>query len=190
MTSVETEVKLRWLSGPEAAQRILEQHGYRVIEPRALEADQLFDRPGADLRRAGQLLRLRRSGERATVTYKGPVAGGRYKSREEIEFDVSDAGAFIQTLERLGYAGAFRYEKQRTKFARPEEPGIVTIDETLIGLFMELEGPAEWIDQTAVGLGFSPADYLTASYAALYGEYRKSNPDAPADMTFEVRRTP
>jgi adenylate cyclase class 2 len=118
------------------------------------------------------------------------VAGGRYKSREEIEFDVSDAEAFLHTLERLGYTGRFRYEKQRAKFARPDEPGIVTIDETPIGVFMELEGPADWIDQTAAGLGFSPADYMTASYASLYGEYRKSKPDAPENMTFPVQGTP
>jgi adenylate cyclase class 2 len=136
------------------------------------------------VRRSGRLLRLRRSGPRATVTYKGPIAGGRYKSREEIEFDVSDPDAFIQTLDRLGYAGGFRYEKERTKFARPDEPGIVTIDETPIGVFMELEGPTEWIDQTAARLGFSPADYMTASYASLYGEFRKTNPEAPEDMTF------
>ncbi|MGD1096576.1 MAG: class IV adenylate cyclase [Bryobacteraceae bacterium] len=190
MTSVETEVKLRWSTGPQAAQHILDQNGYRMIEPRTFEADQLFDRSDAELRSTGRLLRLRRSGGRATVTYKGPVAGGRYKSREEIEFDVSDADAFRQTLERLGYTGRFRYEKQRAKFARPDEPGIVTIDETPIGVFMELEGPAEWIDQTATRLGFSPSDYMTASYASLYGEYRKSNPDAPENMTFQVPGTP
>ena len=190
MTSVETEVKLRCSNQPATAQRFLEQHGYRVIEPRTLEADQLFDRPEADLRRAGQLLRLRHSGGRATVTYKGPKTEGRYKSREEIEFDVSDANAFLQTLDRLGYTGGFRYEKQRTKFARPDEPGIVTIDETPIGVFMELEGPAEWIDQTAACLGFSPADYITASYASLYGDFRKANPNASENMTFQVRDTP
>ena len=92
------------------------------------------------LRNADQLLRLRRSGARSTVTYKGPAKRERYKSREEIEFDVSDASAFELVLDRLGYTPGFRYEKYRTKFAAPE-PGIITIDETPIGVFLELEGP-------------------------------------------------
>ena len=51
---------------------------------------------------------------------------------------------------------------------RPEnEPGIVTIDETVIGIFLELEGAAEWVDRTAAQLGYSPDDYLTVSYASL-----------------------
>ena len=145
---IETEVKLRWANEAASAQRMLEKHGYPMVAPRTLESDQLFDRADSELRRSGRLLRLRRSGTHATVTHKGPVAAGPYKSREEIEFDVSDPDAFIQVLDRLGYTGGFRYEKQRTKFARPGEPGIVTIDETPIGVFMELEGPSEWIDQS------------------------------------------
>ena len=126
------------------------------------------------------------------VTYKGP--GHRrtpYKSREEIEFDVSDATALTEVLARLGYAPRFRYEKYRTKFAAPGEPGFITIDETPIGVFLELEGPVEWIDATAARLGFSAAEYLTSSYSSLYAEYLLSNPNASRDMTFpnRLRRT-
>jgi adenylate cyclase class 2 len=181
---VETEIKLRWDREPEAAVRMLEEHGYSVIESRTLEADQLFDREGGEMRAAAKLLRLRRSGGRATVTYKGPPAGGRHKSREEIEFDASDAAAFARVLDRLGYAPTFRYEKYRIKYAMPGEPGFVTVDETPIGTFLELEGLADWIDRTAARLGFSQSDYLTASYAALYREYRQSRPEAPANMVF------
>jgi len=120
----------------------------------------------------------------ATVTYKGPASRERHKSREEIEFQVSDAEAFTHMLERLGYLPGFRYEKYRTKLAAADEPGFITIDETPMGTFLELEGPADWIDRTAARLGFSHADYLTSSYASLYREYRSTNRDAPADMIF------
>jgi len=182
---IENEIKLRYPAGADAARRMLEQHGYQAIEPRTLESDQLFDRPAGDLRNSDQLLRLRRTGARAIVTYKGPAQRERHKSREEIEFEVSDAAAFRRVLDRLGYSPAFRYEKYRTKFAARGEPGFVTIDETPMGTFLELEGPAEWIDQTATRLGFSHADYLTSSYASLYREYREANRDAPQNMTFE-----
>lgn len=183
---IETEVKIRFPQGPEAARALLEQHGYRLKQERTLESDQVFDRETGDLRTSDQLLRLRRSGERAILTYKGPGRSARHKSREEIETAIADPDAFTRLLERLGYLPRFRYEKYRTKFALPGEPGEITIDETPIGVFLELEGPPNWIDQTASRIGLSASAYLTRSYAALYAEYRRSNPSAPADMTFDL----
>lgn len=184
MTSngTETEVKLRWDGDARSALAHIQARGYRASGPRLLEADQLFDQPGGELRRGGQAFRLRISGAKATVTYKGPAQAGPYKSREEIEFDVSDPQALELVLSRIGYQRVFRYEKFRTKFAVGE--GEVTLDETPIGVFMELEGPGYWIDAAAEGLGFFREKFLTASYAALYAEYRTTHADAPADMLF------
>jgi len=178
----EIEVKLRWNGDAASALNFLETHGHRASGPRLLESDQLFDLPSGELRRTRQVLRLRITGGKATVTYKGADTPGAYKSREEIEFDVSDPGAFEAVLARLGYQRSFRYEKFRTKFAKGE--GVVTLDETPIGIFMELEGPAYWIDATARGLGYAHEQYLTASYSALYAEFRQAHPEAPRDMTF------
>jgi adenylate cyclase class 2 len=179
---VETEVKLHYPAGAEDARHRIEQASYSLVEPRTLESDQLFD---GEFRRADTVLRLRHTGDRAMVTYKGPATRERYKSREEIEFNVSDADALVRFLERLGYVPGFRYEKYRTKFAAPGEPGIITLDETPIGVYLELEGIAAWIDPTAERLGFSPTDYLTASYGGLYREYLQAHPDAPPNMVFE-----
>jgi adenylate cyclase, class 2 len=188
---VETEIKIRFEGGPQQARALIESHGYAVIEPRTLETDQLFDRASGELRTGDQLLRLRQAGSRSTITYKGPATRERYKSREEIEFDVSDPGAFELALDRLGYTPRFRYEKYRTKFAAPAgEPGIVTIDETPIGVFLELEGPAGWIDATAARLGFANSEYSTASYAAIYREYRRLHEGAPTNMVFGSREEP
>jgi len=185
---IETEVKIRFERGAGEARQLIESRGYAVLQPRVLESDRIFDRGAAGLRDADQLLRLRRSGSHATVTYKGPANRERYKSREEIEFEVSDPDAFELVLDRLGYTPRFRYEKFRTKFAAPEqEPGIVTIDETPIGVFLELEGEAGWIDRTAARLGFQPSEYCTLSYAALYREYLRSHTGAPSDMVFDPR---
>jgi adenylate cyclase class 2 len=182
---VETEVKIPFLGPTETVRRLIERQGYTQAEPRVLEADQLFDRPDGTLRHSDQLLRLRRSGGNATVTYKGPSQRERYKSREEIEFDVSDPDAFALVLDRLGYVPGFRYEKYRTKYRADGEPGLITIDETPIGVYLELEGPPEWIDRTAQRLGFSAADYSTASYGSLYRDFRLKHPEAGENMTFE-----
>jgi adenylate cyclase class 2 len=183
-TNLEIEVKIRWTGDAGSARLAIETAGCVLIEERTLEADTVFDRDTGELRRAGQLLRLRRAGNQAMVTYKGPSRGGRYKVREEIEFNVSDPGTFTQVLDRLGYQPGFRYEKYRTKFAAPGEPGIVSIDETPIGIFLELEGEPEWIDRTAARMGLSHDAYLNRSYASLYQEYLRTHSAASHDMTF------
>ena len=180
----ETEIKLRWDGDAASARAHIEGCGYAASGPRLLEADQLFDRASSELRRSDQLLRLRTSGEKAIVTYKGPPEAGPYKSREEIEFGVDDPEAFEAVLSRLGYRCVFRYEKFRTKFACGE--GLVTLDETPIGVFLELEGPKYWIDAAAERLGFVREQFLTASYAAIYGEFRAVHADAPQNMTFSA----
>ena len=185
--AVETEVKLRLPQGAEHTRALLEQHGFRITVPRQLETDQTFDLPTGELRQTSRLLRLRSAGDRWTVTYKGPpAAGDRHKSREEIESEVTDGPAFVQILERLGYRPSFAYEKFRTIFKFPGAEGIVTLDETPIGDFMELEGPGYWIDRTAQQLGFGPADYITSSYAALYEEHRRTHKTVPRDMQFQI----
>jgi adenylate cyclase class 2 len=186
----ETEIKLRWNGTAQEARALIEGHGYRVSSPRTLESDQLFDLPSAALGQSDRILRLRKTTSsegitRAMVTYKGPATRDGYKSREEIEFDVSDPGAFTLVLHRLGYQPVFRYEKFRTQLRAAGEPGLLTIDETPIGIYMEIEGPESWIDSTAARVGLPKAQFSTASYAGLYKDYREQHPEAPPDMTFD-----
>ena len=187
----ETEIKLRWSGTAQEARALIERCGYGIASPRTLESDQLFDLSSAALRQSDRILRLRKTTsaegtERAMVTYKGPATRDGYKSREEIEFDVSDPDTFTLVLHRLGYQPTFRYEKYRTQLRAAGEPGLITIDETPIGVYLEIEGPQDWIDSTAARLGFPAAQFLTASYAALYRGYKEQHPEAPADMTFDV----
>src|ERR1700679_457521 len=98
---IETEIKIRFDRSPDDARELIERHGYAVLEPRTLESDQVFDCGASELKSVDQLLRLRRSSSRFTVTYKGPATRERHKSREEIEFDVSDPAAFELVLNRL-----------------------------------------------------------------------------------------
>ena len=185
----ETEIKLLWQGSAVDARALIESRGYTLSSPRTLEADQLFDLSSGALQQSDRILRLRRTssaeeGQHAVVTYKGYASREVYKSREEIEFDVSDPDAFALVLERLGYHPGFRYEKYRTKFKAYGEPGLITIDETPIGVYLELEGPQAWIDSTAAHLGFPQARFLTASYAGLYREHLEQHPDAPPNMAF------
>ncbi|MGA2434883.1 MAG: class IV adenylate cyclase [Bryobacteraceae bacterium] len=170
-------------------QRLLDAAGFRVSKPRVFEDNIVYDTPDRTLRGGGRLLRVRRCGTRALLTYKGPAAPGKHKSREELEMELADAGGFETILTRLGYEPSFRYQKYRTEYEQAGEAGIVTLDETPIGNFLEIEGAPDWIDQAAERLGFRESEYILASYAALYMRYREEHPEvdhpeAPSGMTF------
>jgi len=45
---------------------------------------------------------------------------------------------------------------------------LIELDETPIGVFLELEGPATAIDRAAKALGFEKRDYILANYMVLY----------------------
>lgn len=180
----ETEIKLRWNGSVAEVEALLLRHGYSIRTPRELEADQIYDRNGDELRSSDRLLRVRRAGERCVLTYKGPAQRAPHKSREEIETNVSDGDALVLIIQALGFLPTFRYEKYRTIFEKSGVDGVVTLDETPIGTFLELEGAADWIDETARTLGFGVGDYITFSYARLYADYRRSRPGVPPDMRF------
>lgn len=179
----ETEIKLR-VPSVAAARARLRRHGFRVRRARVFEANLVYDTPDLALRAARRLLRLRQVGKTFLLTFKGPPLAGPHKSREEIETAVADGERLNAVFERLGYGVMFRYEKYRTEYERPREPGHATLDETPIGVFLELEGPPAWIDRAAARLGFDAADYITASYGALYLEHCARTGVEPSHMVF------
>jgi adenylate cyclase class 2 len=177
----ETEIKLP-AADSRAARKLLQRAGFRVLRRRVFEANTVFDTPDLRLRASERLLRVREAGGVVTLTCKGPPAAGRHKSREELELEVSAAPAMTAILDRLGFRPVFRYEKYRTEYGRPGSAGVATVDETPVGVFLELEGPPRWIDRTARALGFGEADYITASYGRLYLDWCQRNGVAPGDM--------
>ncbi|MGC8793623.1 MAG: class IV adenylate cyclase [Bryobacteraceae bacterium] len=181
----EVEIKLV-LESAAAARRLLARAGFRCVHRRTLQDDAVFDDAAGRLRRAGLLLRLRRSDRGAWLTFKGPAATGRHKEREELETPLAPAAADVlgEILARLGFRVSFRYQKYRTEYARPGEKGIAALDETPIGVFLELEGPPSWIDRTARKLGFTPDRYLTATYAELYLDHCKRHRLKPGHLMF------
>src|SRR3990172_6357296 len=84
----ETEIKLA-IASAAAARRRLRQLGFRVVQPRGLESNLVFDSRQRALRRRGCLLRLRSVNRRHWLTFKGPaVASRRYKIRPEWETEL------------------------------------------------------------------------------------------------------
>jgi adenylate cyclase, class 2 len=179
----ETEVKIRLADLPAIQQR-LEQCGFVQSVPRLFEANTIYDRPDAELLNAGLLLRLRTVGDRCVVTWKGQKTEGRHKSRPELETEVGSCEILHGILTGIGFQPSFRYEKFRTEYQETPATGTVTVDETPIGLFLELEGEPDWIDATALRLGYSPADYVLDSYGKLYLAECEKRGVSPDHMVF------
>jgi adenylate cyclase class 2 len=207
----EREIKLRIEDLP-ALRRALAKLGALAVTPRLRELNVVFDTPEFDLAKREHLLRIRTEtagasrgrtsgvGARALLTFKRPVsvAGSngkkeRHKVREEIELEVSDEKALARIFEGLGMRGCFQYEKFRTTFRLPASRAwakglVIELDETPIGIFLELEGPAGAIDQAAQALGFETKDYILANYMVLYREHCRSRGEEPSNMLFAKKR--
>lgn len=180
---------------------------------RVHEENVIFDTPQGGLAKHGQLLRIRtetpegrgsskksKSKPRVVLTFKRPVArpvgsdahhpaDGSHKVREEIEMEVADAATLKTIFEGLGMSGWFRYEKFRTTFRFPASKAwardlLIQLDETPIGTFVELEGPAAAIDRAASELGYSKRDYILKNYLTLYVEECRRRGEQPVHMLF------
>lgn len=182
LNSTETEIKLPLTPEKNVQQAWLPSIGFQLKKERTLEQNTLFDTYPPGLRPRGELLRIRECGSESILTFKGRATAGKYKVREELEVPFRDAATMAAIFERLGYFPGFRYEKYRTEYT--DGHGILTIDETPIGSFLELEGTAQWIDEKAAALGYKESDYITSSYGALYAEHCSKAGIPPGDMVF------
>ena len=168
--AIEYEVKL---AGERAALlAALDRIGAAPRGERLLEDDLVLDRAGDELANSGRLLRLRRRGEEFLLTFKGPYEQGLgVKARPEVQTPVADGEAMRSLLEELGYRVALRYQKYRTLYRCPLsgcEGVALSLDETPIGDFLEVEGDPEQIHRCVAALGFSRQAYETRSYLEIY----------------------
>jgi len=182
-SSQEIEIKFR-VEDLGNLSRDLQNAKFRVVTERTHEANTLYDLPDKTLRRRGELLRLRRYGSIWTLTHKSKGKSGPYKVRTELETKIADGEKMNAILHALGYTESFLYEKFRTEWN--DGSGHVVVDETPIGNFAEIEGPAEWIDRTAHILSVASGDYITQSYAELFSEWKRENRSNAENMLFSA----
>lgn len=181
---LEREIKLRFDSADEARAKILAL-GAAPLLGRRLQEDCLFDTDDEKLRRQRSTLRVRSEGGKSLLTYKGPAIPSLIKIRQEYETVVADGEMLNKILEELGLHCWFRYEKYREEFTNDDV--VIAVDETPVGVFVEIEGGENAIHETARALGFTPADYITDSYRFLFLQHRNANGIEGPDMVFAVR---
>jgi adenylate cyclase, class 2 len=179
----EIEIKFR-VSDLRPLTRRLRSAKFRLVTPRTQEMNTLYDLPSLELRKRGELLRLRKYGSEWVLKHKAEGATGRHKTRVETETQVADGQKMDAILHALGFRPTFRYEKFRTQWS--DGKGHVVLDETPIGNFGEIEGPARWIDQTAQLLGIGREDYITETYAGLFFAWKRRTRSPAKEMTFRA----
>jgi adenylate cyclase class 2 len=168
---VEIEVKIR-IQDPKSVRDKLLALGVAVTRDRVLEENILYDFPAGTLKSGRRALRLRRSGKRATLTFKGsPRKSRSFKVREEFETGVSDSGQVRKILKALGLQPTFSYQKHRAQFRKGRL--VICLDETPVGTFLELEGERHEITRFARALGFGRADFIQADYIELMGREKE-----------------
>jgi adenylate cyclase class 2 len=183
MTSMlEREVKLQFASPGEAREAIV-RSGATPVRGRRLQEDCLLDSADEFLRRRRSVLRVRMEPGKSFLTFKGPVQPSIMKLREELETMVADGDTLLRVLGELGFRVWFRYQKYREDFGH--EDALITLDETPIGTFVEIEGTEEAITQVARTLGRQPSDYIIDSYRGLFVKHCEEHGLPDTDMVFD-----
>lgn len=149
--------------------------------PERTDVDHYFQPPDRDMKATDESFRLRRTGPKNGLTYKGPRRDTETRTRTEIEVPLGDGDAVAADTERmlraLGHKPVVVVRKRRRvyRFTRGGFPMEVCFDDVhLVGPFVELEIMAEEnryddakevLLQTAADLGLSEKE--TRSYLGL-----------------------
>ena len=183
---LEIEVKLRIRNLQQLRRDLLEMDCKEIV-PRNLERNWTWDFPGQPLRQQGKLLRVREFAGHCLLTFKGVAQESRhFKIREERETKVQDSETLGVILGRLGLEVFFRYEKFRTSYSlrlRGKRHSVdLSVDETPIGNYLEIEGTEADIHKVAEKLGFEEGAFIKESYLTLFAKSRSRK--GQRDMVF------
>lgn len=110
------------------------------------QSDRYFAHPARDFGETNEAFRIRQSGEKTKLTYKGPLLDKATKTRREIELSLADgnktAEDMVNILNALGFSEVRAVHKTRTPYelswqGREME---VTLDHVEdLGWFLEIE---------------------------------------------------
>jgi adenylate cyclase class 2 len=91
-----------------------------ALKPAIVQSDTYFSHPARDFAQTDEALRIRISGDRSFVTYKGPKLDTATKTRRELELPLhsndADGTGLGELLVALGFKPVATVRKQRRKF--------------------------------------------------------------------------
>ena len=142
--NIEVEQKFPVARLQEAEKRLVAA-GARFSQP-VVQVDRYFAHPARDFAQTDEALRIRQSGDRIVITYKGPKLDHSTKSREEIELPLPSADStvddFTSLLVAIGFSPVAEVRKTRrtADLQRGEWSVEVAVDDVdHLGSFVELE---------------------------------------------------
>jgi adenylate cyclase class 2 len=133
------EIEKKYRLTAEQRDRVLRRLPEVGAEDRGEEFEENTIYGGGSLKLGISVLRLRRVGKKALLTYKERLADASpVKRQREDETAVDDPAAMALILDALGFKPVLVYEKRRRTWSLGRTE--VVIDELPFGLFMEVEG--------------------------------------------------
>jgi adenylate cyclase class 2 len=160
------------------------------LDPAVGQSDQYFAHPARDFVKTDEALRIRTSGGRSFVTYKGPKLDVVTKTRRELELPLDEQDAdgtqFAELLVALGFRPVATVRKRRRRFCldhagRQVEGALDEVDG--VGTFIELEliaddasveASKQVIRELAAELDLGPTE--RRSYLGMLLEMRNQRP--------------
>ena len=137
MIEVETKLKIDDIGHIE--KRVKELIG--MYKGEKTEIDLYFDHPDMQILSGGRALRVRDTGGKYRLTYKGPKKDDETTSREEIEIGIESAMEMIKILDELGFYEICEVKKLRKTYLLKDL--VITLDNVAdLGEFIEVEGKA------------------------------------------------
>jgi adenylate cyclase class 2 len=166
---LEIEAKARVDDLEKVREAVLRKGG--IFVKKEVQRDVYFAHPERDFARTDEALRIRESGDRFFLTYKGPKLDRETKTREELELEVFDAENAEEILTRLGFRRVLEVKKTREYYGLS---GYTVMLDRLEGLgsFVEVEKEAqEYSPQELANffadLGIAPEQMERRSYLEL-----------------------
>lgn len=149
----ETEIKILNINPAHITKKLLSLGAQK--QPTALVIEKSFDFPNRKLGHKKSLLRLRKVGKTAELTYKTIAKkAGPLKTREETETRVENFEIMEQILRAIGLHLQWHREKKRTSFTLGKTK--FEIDEyPRLPPYLEIEGSQEEIGKYVKLLGFT-----------------------------------
>lgn len=141
---------------------------------------------GGVLDELGAVLRLRKTDQKTTLTYKEKTGiEGEFKHQIEFETIVSDVEATENIIQKLGYKLALVYEKHRKTWHLGNVE--VVLDELPFGYYMEIEGAIDDILEAEKLLEIEDLTTEARGYPRLTAKFGKLLKNGVYESRFEKK---
>lgn len=168
------EIEKKYRLTKDECERVTERLRALGAEFRGEEFEENTLYSGGVINHKNAVLRLRRVGGRAVLTYKERFpSASAIKHQREDETIVADAEAMAAILDALGYQPALVYEKRRATWLLGDTE--VVIDELSFGFYMEIEGAEQAIIAAEKSLELGEIEAEMQTYPQLTLQHGRKN---------------